>query len=218
METPPAIHGRTLEIPANRTIPLYNFVREFFHDNLPPRLPEVEMAVRAFVGFPTARKSTGSIMRDCAFCCMKQRHCGYHNVPDQLPFKPKGHDGEGYYVEEDVKILQTQFEDLSYVDLIKVCKEVVQWMLNVDVYANTRFAADVEFLKFAAIFDYLGWPDVPNIERLARLDAAVETGWMGKRVGKDEVLVWDVLYREVRPRYSYRYKFFEQRGRTLPIP
>jgi hypothetical protein len=195
---------------ANKTIPLYNFIREFFHNHLPPTLPEVEMSVRSFVAFPTAQKSTGSIMRDCVFCYLSERHCGHHAVPDQLPFEPKRHEGEGYYVEDDVKILQAQFEDLSYVDLRKVCRDIVQWMEDVDNFANTILSADVEFLKFATIFDYLGWPETPNSERLTRLDAAVEAGWTGKRVDKDEVPPWDVLYREVRSRYSNRHSFREE--------
>jgi len=55
--------------------------------------------------------------------------------------------------------------------------------------------------------DYLGWPEMPNSERLARLDAAVEVGWTGKKVDKDEVPPWDMLYREVHSHYSYRHSF-----------
>jgi hypothetical protein len=191
---------------ANKTIPLYNFLREFFHNNPPFGPWRGSFLVDNFVAFPTARKSTGNIMQDCAFCYLSERHCGHHAVPDQPPFEPTPLEGDDE--EEDVKILQTRFENLSYVDMREVCQEVVHWMENPDNFVNMRLlwnADATEFLNIAAIFDYLGWPETPNSERLARLDAAVEAGWMGKRVDKDEVPPWDVLYREVHSRYSYRY-------------
>jgi hypothetical protein len=191
---------------ANKTMPLYNFLREFFHNNLHLVLVRGEMSVNNFVAFPTARKSTGSIMQDCAFCYLSQRHCGYHAVPDQPPFEPTRLEGDDE--EEDVKTLQARFEDLSYVDMREVCREVVRWMENVDNFVNMRLLWDAnatEFSNIAAIFDYVGWPEAPNSERLARLDAAVEAGWTGKRVDKDEVPPWDMLYREVHSRYSYRH-------------
>ncbi|KAF8850849.1 hypothetical protein BDZ45DRAFT_751283 [Acephala macrosclerotiorum] len=193
---------------ANKTIPFYNFLREFFHNNLPLGPVRGEMSVDNFVAFPTARKSRGSIMRDCAFCYLSERHCGHHAVPDQPPFEPTRLEGDGE--EEDVKTLEMRFEDLSYVDMREACRDVVQWMEDVDNLVDTRLFLNVdatELLNIAAIFDYLGWPEIPNSERLARLDAAAEAGWVGRRVDKDEVPPWDVLYREVHSRYSYRYSF-----------
>lgn len=167
-----------------------------------------EMSVDNFIAFPTARKSTGSIMQDCAFYYLSERDCGHHAVPDQPPFEPMRLEGDDK--KEDVKTLQTRFEDLSYVDMRKVCRDMVRWMEDADNLVNTRLPRDAdatEFLNIAAIFDYLGWPEMPNSERLARLDAAVKNGWTGKRVDKDEVPPWDVLYREVHSRYSCRYSF-----------
>jgi hypothetical protein len=179
---------------ANKTIPLYNFLRELFHSDFPFRLRQGEIRVASFGAFPTARKSTGSIMQDCAFCYLSERHCGYHAMPDQPPFeptRPEGDDGE-----EDVKTLQTLFEDLSYVDMRQVCREVVQWMKIPDNIVDTRLRWVTEFSDIATVFDYLGWPEMLIGERLARLDAAVEVGWTGKRVDK-EVPPWDMLCREV---------------------
>ncbi|CZR56437.1 uncharacterized protein PAC_06325 [Phialocephala subalpina] len=190
---------------ANKSIPLYNFLRELFHNNLPLWPVRGEMSVDRFVAFPTARKSTGSIMQDCAFCYLSERHCGHHAVPDQPPFEPTGLEGDDE--KEDVKTLQRRFEDLSYVDMREVCRDVVQWMKDIDNFVHARLPYVTEFLNIAAIFDYLGWPETPNSERLARLDAAVEAGWTGKRVDKDEVPPWDMLYREVHSLYSYHYSF-----------
>lgn len=181
---------------ANKTIPLYNFLREFFHNHPPFVYVRREMSWHNFVAFPTARKSTGSIMQDCGFCYLSERHCGYHAVPDQPPFELRRLEGDDE--EEDVKTLQARFEDLSYVDMRKVCREVVRWMrLN---YCSVDLGR-IEFSQIAGIFNYLGWPETPYSERLARLDAAVETGWTGKRVDKDGVPAWGVLYREVRSGY-----------------
>jgi hypothetical protein len=174
---------------ANKTIPLYNFLRKFFHNNISLWPLRGEMPVDNFVAFPTARKSTGSIMRDCAFCYLSERHCGHHAVPNQPPFEPKRREGDGG--EENAKTLETRFEDLSYVDMREACRDVAQQMED----ANAP-----ELFKVFAIFDYLGWFETPNSELLARLDAAVDVGWRGKRVDKDEVPPWDVLYREVRSR------------------
>lgn len=199
---------------ANKTIPLYNFLRKFFHNNTHLWHVRGEMPVDNFVSFPTARKSTGSIMQDCAFCYLSKRHCGHHAVPDRPPFEPTRLEGDDK--EEHVKKLQTRFEDLSYVDMREVCRAVVRWMEDADHPDNTRLPWDADvtkFLNIAAIFDYLGWPEMPNRERLARLDAAVEVGWTGKRVDKGEVPPWDLLYREVHSRYSYRHSFCgEARG------
>ncbi|KAE8446031.1 hypothetical protein EG329_012539 [Mollisiaceae sp. DMI_Dod_QoI] len=161
----------------NKTIPIYNFLREFFHNNLLLGPAGIEMSEDNFVAFPTARKSTGSIMQDCAFCYLNWRHCGYHAVPDQPPFEITRL-LEGDDEEEDVETLQRRFENLSYVDMREVSQGMVEWMKHADAK---------EFLNITAIFDYLGWPEAPNSERLARLDAAVEVGWTGRRVDKDEV-------------------------------
>jgi hypothetical protein len=191
----------------NKTIPLYNFLRQLFHNNLPLSLWPLrgETSVDSFAAFPTARKSTGSIMQDCAFCYLNERHCGYHAVPDQPPFEPTRLEGD--VEEEDVQTLQTRFENLSYVHMRGVCRDVVRWMEDANNLINTRLPWVTEFLNITAIFDYLGWPEMSNSELLARLDAAVEAGWTGRRVDKDEVPPWDVLYREVHSRYSYRLRF-----------
>lgn len=192
----------------NKTIPLYNFIREFFHKNRYNLLGPVRggMSVDNFVCFPTARKSRGSIMQDCAFCYLSGRHCGYHAVPDQPPFQRNLQEGDDE--EEDVKTLQRRFDDLSYVDMREVCRDVVRCMEGTDnpVIPSLSWDSDREtFLKIAAVFDYLGWPEALNSERLNRLDAAVDAGWMGKRVDKDEVPPWDVLYREVHAQFSFLY-------------
>jgi hypothetical protein len=135
-------------------------------------------------------------MQDCGFCYLSERHCGYHAVPDQPPFELRRLEGDDE--EEDVKTLQARFEDLSYVDMRKVCREVVHWMRFNDWSVDL---GRIEFSQIAGIFNYLGWPETPYSERLARLDAAVETGWTGKRVDKDGVPAWGVLYREVRSGY-----------------
>lgn len=148
-------------------------------------------------------------MQDCAFCYLNERHCGHHAVPDQPPFEPTRL--EGGNEKEDVKTLQRRFQDLSYVDMREICRHVVQEMERANDHVDTRPSWDAypsEFLKIATIFDYLGWPETPNSEILVRLDAAAEAGWTGKRVDKDEVPPWDVLYREVHSRYSYREEIY----------
>lgn len=113
---------------ASKTIPLYNFL-EFFYNNIYLRSPGGhlgEMPMQNFITFPTARKSTGYIMRDCAFCYLSDRHCGHHAVPDQPPFVPKRLEGNG--VEENVKTLEMRVEDLSSVDMREACRGVAQQM------------------------------------------------------------------------------------------
>ena len=196
---------------ANKTIPLYNFIRHFFQKNLFIPLGPVRegTSVDDFVIFPTARKSRGSIMQDCALCYLSGRHCGYHAVPDQPPFQGIRLDNDE---EEYVKTLQTWFDDVSYMDMREVCREVVQCMEGYDSLAP-RLPRDSReiFLKIAAVFDYLGWPKAPNSEHLNRLEAAANAGRVGKSMDKDEVPPWDVLYREVHNSYSYRYDI---RGRA----
>ena len=176
----------------NKTFPLYNFLREYFHNNIYLQLPEErlgEMSVQNWVTFPTARKSTGSIMRDCVFCYLSERHCGHHAVPDQPPFEPKRLGGDG--VKENAKTLEKRFEDLSYVDMREACRSIVQQTS----YTNVSDVPNL--LKVFLVFDYQGCFEIPNSnERLIRLDAAVEVGWTGKRVDKEEVPPWDMLFRE----------------------
>ena len=143
-------------------------------------------------------------MQDCAFCYLSGRHCGYHSVPDQ-PFQRTRQEGDDE--EEDVKTLQGRFEDLSYVDMREVCRDVVRCMEGTDNLVIPSLSWDTRetFLKIAAVFDYQGWPEALNSERLNRLDAAVDAGWMGKKVDKDEVPPWDVLYREGHAHLSFLY-------------
>lgn len=53
-----------------------------------------------------------------------------------------------------------------------------------------------DLFKAAVIFDYLGWVETPNLERLAKLD---ETSL----VDKDEGPLWDILYLQVRSHYCF---------------
>ena len=177
----------------NKTIPLYNFVRELWHNKIYFWLPEEgleEELVQNLVSFPTARKSTGSIMRDCAFCYLSDRHCRYHAMPDQPPFEPKRLGGDG--VENDVKALEKRFQDLSYVDMREACRGVLQ---QIDI---TKVPESSDLFKAFTVFEYQGYFEMPVSERIIRLDAATEAGWTGKRVDKEEVPPWDVLYHEIR--------------------
>ncbi|PMD61955.1 uncharacterized protein K444DRAFT_611171 [Hyaloscypha bicolor E] len=225
-EGPDSPAWQDTDLLTNKTIPFYNFFREFFYNNPPygPRLSYVHTSFQKFVTFPTARKSTGAIMRDCVFCYISERHCEYHAMPDQPPFEPKiqedreeGDDddedegeGERFEVEKDVKILQAQFQDLSYVDMQMVCQELVQWMEDHGKTGDIYYHKIFEFSKISAFLDYQGWPDTPLSERLVRLDRAVDAGWIGKRVDKEEIPPWDMLYREFRSCYSHRLKFREE--------
>ncbi|MCJ1471533.1 hypothetical protein MMC13_000173 [Lambiella insularis] len=176
----------------SKSIPLYNYVREFFHNNLYPWLGEIcqkEMPVQNFCTFPTARKSTGSIMRDCAFCYLSERHCGYHAVPDQAPFEPERLEDDG--VAENVQTPKTQFEDLSYVEMRETCRCMLQLL------DDTHEDVASDLFRALTVFEYLGWPKMRIGELLERLDAAVEAGWTGKRIDKEEVPPWDMLYREL---------------------
>jgi hypothetical protein len=194
-ECPDSPAWQDTDLLTNKTIPFYNFFREFFHNNSPygPRLSYLYTSFQKFITFPTAGKSTGAIMRDCVFCYIGERHCEYHAMPDQPPFEPKipedwyDEDDDEDEIEEDVKILQTQFQDLSYVDMQMVCKDIVQWMQDHDNHGEIYYQKNFNFSKISAFLDYQGWPDTPNSERLIGLDRTVEAGWMGKRVDKEEI-------------------------------
>jgi hypothetical protein len=172
----------------DKTIPLYNFIRAFFHRNI--YLPATEERLgeapwRDFVSFPTAPWSTGNVIWGCAFCYMNDGHCGLHALPDQPPFKPRHPLGND--TEENVKTMQKVFEDLSYVDMRAACRGVVVEMHLL-----------IAWESILLVSRYLDGPEVPVSELLVRLDAAADVGWKGKRVDKDEVTAWDVLYRELK--------------------
>jgi hypothetical protein len=114
-------------------------------------------------------------------------------VPDQPPFQPNREEGDG--ARENMTTTQAPFEDLSYVDMRTTCRTVAQWMEN----DNTD-----TLLKVSALFQQLGWFETPNNECLDRLDAAVDVGWTGRKVDKDEVPPFDMLYREIRSRFGHR--------------
>jgi hypothetical protein len=202
----------------NKTVPFYNFFREFFHNNPPygPRLSYLYPSFQTFVTFPTAPKSTGAIMRDCVFCYISERHCEYHAMPDQPPFEPKieeysehgdDDDEEDERFEKDVKILQARFQDLSYVDMRAMCQELIEWMEGHGNTGSVYYNETFEFSRIVAFLNYQGWPETPHGERLAHLDGAADAGWVGKRVDKDEIPPWDMLYREIHSHYSHRLKF-----------
>jgi hypothetical protein len=107
-------------------------------------------------------------------------------------------------METDVNKLQAQFQDLSYVDMRTVCQEMVQWMENHGRTGGVYYHSNFDFSKIAPFLDYRGWPDTPHSERLVHLDHAAKAGWMGMRVDKQEIPPWDMLYREIRSRYSHR--------------
>lgn len=160
---------------ADNIIPLYNFVREYANGRHVYR--RTEMSLKRFATFPTAKKSTGPIMRGCAFCYLGESHCGYHAVPDQPPFELNLRDED---TEEDMEILNTRFEDISYPDMRDACQDVVLWM------ASLR---DFEWDKVRALFDYQGWFDMSNSTTIHLLEG----------VNKDEVPPWDMLYYVLRP-------------------
>jgi hypothetical protein len=65
------------------TIPFYNFVRELFYRHIyfssNPALQRDLAPWCKFHVFPVAPRSDGATMRDCPFCFLRSRHCGYHN-------------------------------------------------------------------------------------------------------------------------------------------
>jgi hypothetical protein len=170
---------------STKTIPLYNFFREFFYSNIILGHPRKDATVRNFIAFPTAQESTGSIMRDCPLCYLSERHCGYHAVPDRTTLEPDYRDDDGR--EENTETLRKRFEEMSYVEMKETCRDAVHCVNKPE-----------SFVKALAVLDYVGWFETPNSERLSRLDAAVSAGWMGKRVDKNEVPPWDLLFREIR--------------------
>ena len=176
-----------------KSFPIYNFLTQFIHKNISLLHPQREAMVDNFHTFPTAQKSTGSIIRDCPFCYLSERHCGYHAVPDQPPFEPSRREGDGEM--DNVETMETKFKNLSYVDMRETCRDVARWMKSVN---------HEELLQVLAVFEYLGWFEAPNSELLARLDAVVDAGWTGKKVDKDEVPPWDVLYREIYSNFGLR--------------
>lgn len=116
----------------NKTIPLYNFVRAYYHNNLyevPEQEDESVVAVPDLATFPTAQNSIGSIMRDCPFCCIREQHCGFHAVPNQPPFRPKLLQGDNA-LEGSVKTLAAVFAELSYVELRKACRDVCEELID----------------------------------------------------------------------------------------
>ena len=178
----------------NKTIPVYNFICEYFRDNnylQPPGVSPGQEKQQNLVAFPTALKSTGSIMRDCTFCYLSQSHCGYHAIPNQPPFEPIHVDGSS--AKENSEALKARFEDMSYVDMREVCRCIVQ-----RIGANPPH----DLIKPFLVLIYLGWVETPMTERFTQLDAAVEAGWTGKRLDKEETPPWNLLYRELRARYK----------------
>jgi hypothetical protein len=167
------------DILSNKTIPLYNFFRKYFHDCIYPQLPEEclrETKLINFIYFPTALPSTGSIIRDCPLCYLVEHHCGYHNVPDQPPYEIDG-------VEKDAKKLQKSYEALSYIDMSQASRAMVRSL-------TTYTAPD----KVFEVYNYQGWHKSAISEIIDRLDAAVKVGWVGKWVDKDEIPPWDMLF------------------------
>jgi hypothetical protein len=173
----------------SKSMAFYNYVRQYFHDNIYILHPErrvQEGTWRNFIAFPTAPKSTGSIMRDCAFCYLRESHCGYHAMPNQLPFEPKRIDGDGIGVEDNPETLEKHFKDMSYVDMRNACQGVVQQMDR---------NKPLEFRKAIIIFRHIGWFEFQARERLEYYDAAVEFGvWVGQKIDKEEVTPWDVFF------------------------
>jgi len=204
----------------NKTIPLYNFFREFFHHHPPGaqlRLAYSNPAFHHFITFPTAARSTGAIIRDCAFCYISDRHCEYHTIPDQPPYDPRVSEGrevlegdedeggnEQPQVEKNVNKLQGKFQEMSYVDMRNTCQKLVDWMDTHGRYGDLDYHETFDFSRVAAVLDYQGWPDTPHNDRLVQLDLAVDAGWIGKRVDKEEIPPWDILYREIRSQYEGR--------------
>ena len=179
---------------ANKTIPLYNFVRDYFHKirlQLHAVTSEGTAPRHNFDTFPTALRSTGSLMRDCAFCYLRNRHCRYHAVPDQPPFESRR--PENSDAEEGAVIMEAFFKNMSFVVMKTACCDAVQ-------IVDDPMLSD--FYQACVVFEYIGWLESPIEECLVLLDAAVETGcWTGKAIDKEEVPPWDVMYRAVRSYY-----------------
>jgi hypothetical protein len=145
-----------------------------------------------FAYFPSALKSTGSITRNCGFCYMNDDHCGYHNVPDQPPFKFQT--VEGMHPADAASIHEALFHDMSYLDMKSACRLIAEWL-------DDEMSFELE--QIFTIFHYMGRDERPNNELLAQLDSATKLGWEGKSIHKSEVKPWDVLFREICLHYSY---------------
>ena len=184
----------------SKNVPLYNFIIDLFHNGIYPRLSDErreETSVQDLVMFPTARKSTGSIMRDCAFCYLDQRHCGYHAMPyhSRLKRKRLGQDE----IEEQGFFMMMQFENLSYVNMREACRLMDQLICEFgrsDMPEAVKSLVDHLFKAFT-VFECQDWFPLPINEKLEGLDAAAEVGWTGRWVDKEEVPPWDMMYRQM---------------------
>jgi hypothetical protein len=131
-------------------------------------------------------------MRDCAFCYAVEGHCGYHAVPDQPPFESNSPENDG--VEENMETWKRSFEALSYKDMREACRGVTGYLNQHSTPASKAFT-------IFAIYDHLGWFDSTKGNLLKHLDYAVNVGWIGKRVDKDEVPPWDMLFAALRSHF-----------------
>ena len=154
---------------ADKTVPLYNFIREV----VPETTDEGFEYIHAC--FPRAARSTGAIMRDCPMCCVEGAHCGYHAIPDT-------HSNEAH---------DLQFQKLSYVEMMKFAKIAIE-----SIYTAPRDIVD-HFERILTLQRHNGWPEQASVKLLDSLDQAVATGWEGKYMDKQEVRIWDVVYRMV---------------------
>lgn len=142
-------------------------------------------------------------MRDCVFCYMSENHCGYHSMPTLHVYDKMEDDSKDrHLVETHQSTLQAQYQDLSYADMRQVCQYVVNRLDSSEVRYG-RF----DFLHVAAILDYRGWPVSLHTETFMHLGSLADTGWLGLRIAKEEVTPWDLLYIEVRDRFSKRLEF-----------
>jgi hypothetical protein len=159
----------------SKAIAFYNVIREFsITQNYAMSVngPLHHTPIHMFASFPVASKSKGRLMRDCAFCYLAESHCGYHAMPISSLFSPT---------------LKAEFDDLSYVEMRDVCQSVA---------SQVRASLDFEMCKKLRMMEYMGSDKLPADESLIRLDAVVEVGRTGKRVDKEEVPPWNLLYRE----------------------
>ena len=154
---------------ADKTIPMYNYIRHYLCDIKNHADSEV------YTCFPFASVSAGPTMRDCAFCYLSNEHCGYHAVPDQF------HDEES----------MNRFKRLSYKDMETEC-------LDVACNSTMPGAVDGHFeigSHIRIVQKQVGLPAQPARGMLHGFEEPLQAGWVGKSIDKNKVKVWDQIGR-----------------------
>lgn len=162
---PNAILDRTEEEATTMNVAIYNYIRE-----VAPLLTEPH---GAFSCIPTAERSEGHIIHNCALCYLIDDHCGYHGLPCR------------------------QTDDVEVRHLATLSLDEFRQALRKEIHEQ-NLLYDEGVGQVVHLQKNLGWPDTPKMDLLNALHQTSDSEMESEEYEEEELRIWNVMCSELQ--------------------